>query len=342
MLVLALGVVATGCATLAWYGQAVRGQLDLLSRREHIADLIADPATDPALVRQLETVLAARAFARDELALPEGRSYRHYADLDRPAAVWNVIAAPRYSVQPKAWCYPIAGCVAYRGYFDPEAARAAAEALRDEGFDVIVSPAVAYSTLGWFADPVLNTMIDWPSADLVGFLFHELAHERVYAKGDTAFNEAYASLVEREGVRRWLAAHGNDGELARWQAGRRLRQALSDRLLAARSRLAEGYARLEDEDELAAFKHGEFERLAADIGELAEQQGGAALEAWRSRELNNADLALTATYEAGVAAFVGLLEDCRGELDCLHREVARLAEAKPAERRAFLQAGGPQ
>jgi len=327
-----LGLLAAtaGCATLSWYGQAAHGQLDLLARREHISELVADPATDPELAEMLEQVLVMREFAVEELALPPSRSYRHYADLERPAAVWNVIAAPAYSVSPQLWCYPIAGCVAYRGYFSRERAERQAAELRGQGLDVIVAPATAYSTLGWFADPVLNTMLAWDEARLAGYLFHELAHEALYVKGDSAFNEAYATVVERVGVERWLKHRALGDQLEGWRGDRIRAAEINTLLLQARERLAEGYRDIEDPRRLAEFKQAEFRRLAQALEPLL----------GTIRPLNNADLALIATYEQGAAAFSELLEACRGELACYHRRAAEQASLAPAERASFIASAG--
>jgi predicted aminopeptidase len=330
----------SGCAHLRWYGQAAGGQIDLLARREHIADLLADPSTDPVLARRLRQVLEVRAFAVAELGLPASRSYRHYADLERPAAVWNVIAAGRYSLDPVTWCYPIAGCVAYRGYFDHKDAQEKARALAVEGLDVIVSPAVAYSTLGWFDDPVLNTMLAWSEADLAGFLFHELTHEALYVKGETAFNEAYATTVERVGVERWLGARDDTAALRSWREGQARRDAVVALMLAAREDLRQGYAeRRDDQQALADFKARRIARLRADLVALDAASGQARPSRWSERALNNASLALVATYRQGVAAFEALLQQCEGSMVCFHERVRELADAAPEARSEFLRQG---
>jgi len=328
----------SGCATLSWYGQAVSGQLDLLSKREHIADLLADPSTDPELARRLSDVLAIREFAAAELSLPESRSYRHYADLERSAAVWNVVAAAPYSVVPATWCYPIAGCVAYRGYFDPDDAREQAQRLEVEGLDVIVSPAVAYSTLGWFDDPVLNTMLAWDDADLAGFLFHELAHEAVYVKGDTAFNEAFATTVERVSVARWLEATGDGPALAAWHRDQEYLDGLAKLMLAAREQLRQGYAaRAGDEPSLIEFKAQRFAQLRADLIDFSDRRGLLGQAQWGHRPLNNASLALTASYRQGIGAFDHLFEACHHSMDCFLERVRVLARSTPEQRAEFLR-----
>jgi len=191
-----------GCYVL----QAAAGQAEVLSRSEPIEKLLADPATPAPLRARLDLVAEARRFAIEELGLADGRSFRKYADLGRPYAVWNVVAAPEFSVTPRRWCYPVAGCVAYRGYFDEARAEATARRLDASGDDVTIGGVATYSTLGYLPDPVFNTMLGWRETRLVGTVFHELAHERLYVPGDSEFNEAFASVVEQEGVRRWLLA----------------------------------------------------------------------------------------------------------------------------------------
>lgn len=336
-----IGAGLTACATLGWYGQAVSGHLDLLARREHIADLIHDPDTDPELAARLGLVLQMREFAVAELGLPDSRSYTRYADIQREAVTWNVIATPVDSLAPKTWCYPVAGCLSYRGYFQRERAEAFAAGLAEQGLDVAISPAIAYSTLGWFADPVLNTMLAWDDARLAGFIFHELTHEKLFVPGETAFNEAYATAVEREGVRRWLVARDELDALAAWEQRRVQSAALVEALLEARERLAAIYARPDSLEARLLAKAEEFERLRAELRQLAEAMSSAWIARFAERELNNAHLAQVATYEAGVGAFEALLADCAGDMSCLHRRVSSLAASDSTARQAFLQSVSP-
>ena len=332
-----VSLLGSGCATVSWYGQAVHGQLDLLCRREPIVKLINDPSTDPELRQRLAMVLEIREFAGQQLDLPDSRSYSHYADLEREAAVWNVIAAERFEMSPRTWCYPIAGCLAYRGYFNRDRAIAYAERLERQGYDVAVSPAVAYSTLGWFADPVLNTMLAWDDARLAGLIFHELAHEKLFVPGDTAFNEAYATVVEREGVRRWLNARQDHELLAEWERNEKLSTALVEILLDTRQVLIALYAGEMGEAEMGRLKAEIFEKMQTRIRRLGERHRTDRFSGWLARDLNNAHLVLTATYEAGTAAFEQLLVDCDRNLACFHDRVGELAVASDRTRREFLR-----
>lgn len=336
---LLLGLLAlwlSGCATVGWYGQAVRGQVELLCKRQDIAELIADPATPDDLRRQLTTALDAREFAVAELGLPDSRSYTLYADLGRDAAVWNVVAAPRFSMEPKTWCYPFVGCLAYRGYFRPEGAEALARRLGREGHDSAVFPAAAYSTLGWFADPVLDTMLEQDEVRLAGLIFHELAHEKLHVRGDTAFNEAYATFVEREGIRRWLHARGDSARLERWEQDLAVEQAFIDLLLAARSRLVELYGRDLDAERMAEEKAARFGRLRHEYRQFEQRHETRRFRNWFDRPLNNAHLVMVATYESGVSAFRELLGECAGQLSCVHDKAQALADAPAPRRERFL------
>ena len=321
---------------MSWYGQAAHGQLDLLCRREPIVELIDDPSTDPELRRRLVTVLDIREFASQQLGLPDSRSYAHYADLERNAAVWNVIAAERFAMQARTWCYPIVGCLAYRGYFKRKRAHSQAARLERQGYDVTVSPAVAYSTLGWFADPVLNTMLAWDDARLAGFIFHELTHEKLFVSGDTEFNEAYATVVEREGVRRWLRARQDMEMLERWELEQKLTAEFVDLLLDTRQVLIELYHRDLTESKMERKKTAILQHLHAAIEDFGERHETDRFAGWLARDINNAHLVLTATYEAGVAAFEQVLDICDGDMVCFHGRVAERASASADDRRAFL------
>jgi predicted aminopeptidase len=249
-----------------YYVQAARGQFDLMRRRRPVEEVIAD-ATSPEQLRQrLGMVRDARQFAVDELLLPDNGSYRNYADLERDYVVWNVIAAPEFSLDPKLWCYPVAGCVAYRGYFSEASAKKLADDLASQGFDVLVGGVAAYSTLGRFADPVLNTMMRWDDTELVETLFHELAHQKLYIKGDTGFNESFATTVAETGIRRWLSARGGSEILDARDRRRTDYDAVLQLAMAARGKLEALYASDLDVDAMRNAKRQILEGLARDAG----------------------------------------------------------------------------
>jgi predicted aminopeptidase len=228
--------------------QAIRGQFEVMHSRQPIPEVIADEASPDDLKQRLKIVQAARDFAVDELLLPDNKSYRSYADLERDYVVWNVFAAPEFSLDPKTWCYPVAGCVAYRGYFAEDAARKKAQRLQDDGFDVAVGGVAAYSTLGRFSDPVLNTMMRWSDVELVSTIFHELAHQKLYVKGDTEFNESFATAVADIGITRWLDGRDESASAEIFRKNRELRQSMMMLVEESKAKLSELYESELDDD----------------------------------------------------------------------------------------------
>jgi len=351
-----LAALVASCGSVRYYSQAVWGGADVLVKRKPI-DRLLEPGRARVLAaatrERLRLSQEIRDFASRELGLPDNRSYRSYADLGRPYAVWNVVAAPRLSLEPKTWCYPFAGCAAYRGYFNERAARRHGDRLDADGYDVRVGGVAAYSTLGWFADPVLNTFLDYAEADLAALIFHELAHQVVYVKDDSAFNESFATAVEVEGVRRWLRSLGRDEELAAFESARRRRRDLNRYLREARAELESIYGS-DDSDERKLARKAELFRalpsryrreLVPAWRAAGDDAGGESnLGEWLSR-LNNADLVAVATYNDLVPAFRALLESSGDSFPAFYGEVERLAGLEPDERRRALDAlatGGPE
>ncbi|MDT8410450.1 MAG: aminopeptidase [Wenzhouxiangellaceae bacterium] len=325
-----------GCATLAWYGQAVQGQMELMAKREDIEKILASDEPEPVERQKLELVLQARQFASDELALPDNDSYTRYVELDRDAVVYNVIATPEFSLEPKSWCYPIVGCLAYRGYFSRDAAERRAAKLAQQGFDVLVSPVAAYSTLGRFEDPVTSPMLDYGPTRLAGLIFHELAHQRVFVKGDTAFNEAFATAVERAGLERWLEARDQLQRLEAWRNVRATEIAWIDLLLDARDDLEALYAGELDAETMRRRKQQRFSELQVQYLAFRGRHDTTRFDGYMARALNNAHLALLATYEAGTESFAELLAEYGGDFERFHQAVERLASAEPEARAEFL------
>ena len=346
---LVLAALAASCGSVRYYSQAVWGGASVLTKRQPIERLL-EPGRAEVLAaatgERLRLAREIRDFASRELGLPDNRSYRSYADLGRPYAVWNVVAAPRLSLEPKTWCYPFAGCAAYRGYFRERAARRYGDRLAEQGYDVRVGGVAAYSTIGWFADPVLNTFLDYAAADLAALIFHELAHQVVYVKDDTVFNESFATAVEVEGVRRWLRSMGRDEELETFERGRGRRRDLNRFLAEVRGELQAVYGSDGSDEEKIARKAEVFRSLPARYGrELvpawrAAGDGGGGGESdlgeWLAR-LNNADLVSVATYNDLVPAFLALLEASGGSLPAFYAEVERLAGLDSADRRRELE-----
>lgn len=285
-----------GCHTL----QAVNGQMELVFSREPVAELVADPGTPAPLRTRLELAQSLMTFAHDILGLPDNGSYRHYVALDRPYVLWNVVVTDEFGLEPRRWCAPVAGCVSYRGWFSQRAAERFAARHRDRGRDVTIGGVPAYSTLGWFKDPLLDTMFRDGDTAFAALLFHELAHQWLYVPGDSAFSEAFAVVVERAAVGRWLSAREADDELADYQR----RQLHLDRRLAlldaVRTELSALYASQMPVTDLRARKHALFADLQVQLGE--------------SRARNNADLAASATYHALVPQLQRLLDEVDGDL----------------------------
>jgi len=315
-----------------YYMQAARGQLDVMSKREPIDDLITADATPEDLAGQLELVAEARQFAVDELYLPDNDSYRSYADLGRDYVVWNVFAAPEFSLQPKTWCFPIAGCVGYRGYFSEDSAERKGGQLRKEGYDVVVSGIPAYSTLGKFDDPVLNTMMHWTDTVLVGTIFHELAHQVLYIKDDSEFNESFASAVEEFGLERWLASRGEEAGFEAYQEQRELLRQFGEIIGVARSDLEELYASSLAPHEMRLGKRHRLEQLRGELGAKLEQSGHNAPE-WLDSELNNARLASMGLYQNRVPEFRALYEECERDLQCFYDNASSLQHARTSTTR---------
>jgi predicted aminopeptidase len=323
-----------GCYAL----QAAVGQADVLSRSEPIAEVIADPETPEAVRARLDLTEQAKAFAVRELGLPDGRSFRKYADLGRPYAVWNVVATAEFAVEPRRWCFPVAGCVAYRGYFDEARAQVQAERLGRRGDDVAVGGVATYSTLGRLPDPVFNTMLGWTEVRFVGTIFHELAHERLYAAGDSEFSEAFASVVEREGLRRWLLARGDVAGLERLDASGAREAEFAALLRSARERLEQLYASGADAGSMRLEKQREFGRLKFEYSLLrARWDGYSGYDGWFARTLNNAHLAAVATYHDCVPGLQRELASA-GSLPAFYERAAELA-ALPLERRRAAVCG---
>jgi predicted aminopeptidase len=318
-----------------YYLQAIRGHSDLMSRRRPMLDVIADAGSPEDLKFRLQLVLEARDFAVTALLLPDNDSYRSYADLDRDYVVWNVFAAPEFELEPKTWCYPVAGCVAYRGYFSESAARDLGTKLDKKGFDVAVGGVSAYSTLGRFSDPVLNTMMRWTDVDLVSTMFHELAHQKLYVKGDSAFNESFASAVAEIGIGRWLAARDETDHLSARNDSKRLRRAMMELVASARENLADLYA----QDIAVPSKREKKEAILNALSGNAQMIVDAEsilVNNWLAAPLNNARLVSLNLYAGGLNAFSIIAAECRQELDCFYARAEQLAGLSHEERKARL------
>jgi predicted aminopeptidase len=320
-----------GCVT--YLAQAAHGQWQLMRSRRPIERVIEDAGSSDTLRARLKLVQQARDFAVTDLGLPDNRSYRTYSDLKRPYVVWNVVAAPEFSIKPLRWCFPFVGCISYRGYFHERAAKALADKLKAKGNDVLVGGVSAYSTLGHFADPVLNTMLRYGDNDMVGTMFHELAHQLIYAPGDSRFSESFAMTVEEEGLRRWLAAHARGDELQAILTEHRTAQILIGAFADGRRQLAALYA----QDMAVDLKRERKQEMLHSIGEQVkalerENHTGPAYDGWINAGLNNAHLASIGTYYDCVPGFQRLLEANGGDLAAFYAAVRKIRPDANARR----------
>jgi len=333
LLLLALSAPGSGC----YYMQAATGHWEVMRKSEPITELIGEADTPQELADRLRLVQAARRFSIEELGLPDNDSYRNYADIERDFVVWNVFAAPEFSLEPRQWCFPVAGCVSYRGYFSRDAAMRESERLAEDGYDVALGGVSAYSTLGKFSDPVLSSMLRWDDIQLVGVLFHELAHQVLYIKGDSGFNESFATAVEEFGLERWLRTNGRSEDIEVYRQRRQVRQDLMALVADARADLRAYFGAPMNDDEKRRLKSARLERLAADISaELA--RSGRESSFWLSGELNNARLASMTLYEGRLPSFRSLLAQCERDIRCFLARAKTLSQLETAERNASLDA----
>jgi predicted aminopeptidase len=335
---LLLALLATAsCTSIEYYAQAVSGHLEVMRLAVPIEERLREADTPAPLREKLERVLAIREFASLELALPDNDSYRRYADLGRPFVVWNVFVAPEFSVMPIQSCFPFAGCVSYRGFYSEEGAQRHADTLAKGGDDVYVGGVSAYSTLGWFADPVLSTFIQYPEPEVARIVFHELAHQEVYVKDDTVFNESFAATVEEEGLRRWLEREGTPAQRASYVDSRRRRAEFAALVLKYRLQLGDLYERPGSIEEKRAGKRRVFAQMNDEYAALKASWGGfAGFDRLLAPGPNNAFIVSIASYTELVPAFRALLAQKLGKLNDFYAAVRELAKLEKPERDARL------
>ncbi len=332
-------VLLAGCTNIGYYFQSMHGQFDILRRERPIHEVLAAPGTPEALRQKLQTALDLRAYASEALALPDNESYRRYADIERPFAVYSVFATPEFSLEPVEWCFPFAGCVKYRGYFSRADAERFAAEMAGRGYDVFMGGVPAYSTLGWFADPVLNTFVSYPRPELARLIFHELAHQVVYVRDDSVFNESFAVAVEQEGVRRWLERHGTAEDRKLHETMQTRRREFLQLVQKHRGELAALYAsdlspsvKRERKAALYSELEASYQALRATWGIM----GGA--DRWFGQRPNNGLVASVSIYTQLVPAFQALLRRHGGDLRAFYSEVRTLAALPAAERTVRLNA----
>jgi predicted aminopeptidase len=334
-----LAIVLVSCETVGYYSQAARGQLTIVFAREDIQHLIERPDLSQELAGKFAKVMDIREFAESELGLPVGGNYSSYVDVEREHVVWNVFAAPEFSVDPVNWCYPIAGCVAYRGYFSQQSALSYAAKLEEDGFDVYTGGVDAYSTLGWFEDSLLSTVLNRADYQLAGLIFHELAHQLVYLPGDTTFNESFATAVEREGVRRWLAKSNKDFNIDAALLDYDRQQQFVDLVGGYRDRFESLYQLEINESSMRSQKLELQQTLREEYAVLKQQwQGYEGYDGWFSRSLNNAQLSTVASYNDLLPFFAAVFEQSNQDFSTFYAEVSRLADLPEQERDELVAA----
>lgn len=329
-------LLLSGCSSLGYYWQAVNGQMSIVNQEKSINVLLAKKQLTPGLRQKLELITQARKFAATQLDLPVDDSYTSYVDLKRNYVTWNVIATPPYSVVPQKWCYLFAGCFNYRGYFHKQAAIAFAKKLKKQGKDVAVAGAWAYSTLGWFDDPVLSTMLDHDDSEVIGTLFHELGHQTVYVKNDSSFNESFANTVEQVGLQRWYKKLGKPEVFRRYMRRQQDRKQVTQMLEHTRQQLKQIYAESVSQSRKHELKRKAFARLKQVYHHWREHHQYADFDSWMKQKLNNADLALVATYNDQIPAFRAMLASVHNKLPAFYRLVRKVGDMAPGKRKVVL------
>ncbi|MBZ9725541.1 aminopeptidase [Mesorhizobium sp. CO1-1-11] len=330
----------SGCTSVSYYAQSLEGHVRIMAARQDVGKLIQAPSTPEALRAKLTSASAIRRFATDELALPDNSSYRSYVDIHRDAVTWAVFAAPQFSLTPKTWCFPVFGCVPYRGYFDRKSATESAMALHRQGLDVYVTGITAYSTLGWSSDPLLSTMLRQDDTYLASLVFHELAHQRLYVNGDSAFNEAFAVAVETTGTRKWLRAADDRAGLRRYEADRKRSADFLALVSKTRDELRQVYESSRPPDGMAAAKAATLDRLRTRYRQMRDGSwhGYRGYDAWFNAPINNAKLAATSVYGEQVPAFIRLFDLCSGDYPRFYASVRRIADLPQLSRAEALKA----
>ena len=330
----------TGCTSISYYAQSLEGHVEIMAARKNVGKLIQDPSTPEALRAKLTSASAIRRFATDELALPNNSSYRSYVDIGRNDVTLAVFAAPQFSLAPVTWCFPVFGCVPYKGYFSRKDALENAAELQRRGLDVYVTGITAYSTLGWFSDPLLSTMLRQNDTYLASLVFHELAHQKVYVNGDSAFNEAFAVSVETTGTRKWLRATGNSAGLRSYEIDRKRKADFLGLIAKTRDELGQVYGSPRSPEQMGAAKAATIDRLRLRYRQMRDKRwaGYRGYDAWFDSPINNAKLAATAVYGEEVPAFLRLFDLCSGDYPRFYAAVRRIGNLPAPSRAEALRA----
>ena len=338
LFILLFAAASLQCQSLPYYDQAINGHTEILQNREPISGLIDDPDTPASLRKKLIFIQTVRDFSEKQLHLPVNDHYLSYVELNRPYVVWNVFAAPEFSLTPKTWCFPIVGCVAYRGYFSEQDAQRFGDSLKQEGYDVFIGGAIAYSTLGWFDDPVLSTFLYLGPPETAALIFHELAHAILYIQDDTAFNEGFATAVAEEGLRRWQSSTKDLKGYENWLLKGQRRQQFISLVSKYRAKLQDLYQGKLPLTEKRNQKAAVFNQMRSEFLDLkSDHSAMAAYDAWFSNPLNNAQLISVSTYHNWVPAFRKMLSASGGDLEEFYKKCRQLAKKDPTERHRILE-----
>ena len=331
-----MGLLLCACSTVDYYAHVAKGQSELVMNRRDVSEVLRDPSTDAQIRKRLELAQQARQFATARLDLPDNRSYTSYVKLNRSYVVWNVFATPRFSISPIQHCFPFAGCVAYRGYFSRDKAKAESQRLEAQGDDVYVGGVPAYSTLGWFDDPILSSMMRWDDDELAGTIFHELAHQLIYVKDDSSFNESFASFVQEEGLRQWRQSRGLPAQNVREQT---MDDGFTWLVMDLRDRLKTLYASGVDEQTMAAAKQQTIDDFRVRYAQWRDLDwpGDHRYDAWVNGPINNARLLPFGIYDRWTPVFLALFRHSEGQWPAFYASVREFARQPYQQRQRSLQ-----
>ena len=327
----------SGCATLNYYAQSMQGQFELMHKQQKISALLDDNTVPDSLRNKLHTVLELRDFSINRLGLPENDSYFSYADIGRDYVIWNIFANPEFSLEPLNWCYLIIGCLSYRGYFSKTEAEKHETQLKQQGYDTYLGGVAAYSTLGWFDDPVLNSMLRWNESYLASVMFHELAHQQLYVKNDTELNESYADAVAHIGVTKWLQQKADKKYLLEYLQAQEQENVFVELINRYKLRLNKLYQSIDEDQIKQQRKKAILEEMKNEFFELSKDWIKNPYKNWFSSDINNAKLAAVITYRKYLSAFLEIYEKLNNDLPRFYSFSRSLSKCKPMKRKDILE-----
>tara|TARA_R110000782_G_scaffold220177_5_gene307427 strand:- start:1696 stop:2766 length:1071 start_codon:yes stop_codon:yes gene_type:complete len=328
----------SGCSTVNYYSQSIQGQFEIIQKRQNIKMLLADNNLPDSQRQRLETILKLREFSINQLGLPDNNSYLSYADLERDFVIWNIFATEEFSLSPLKWCYLIVGCLDYRGYFSETDAKNHAVKLEAQGHDIFLGGVSAYSTLGWFDDPVLNTMLRWNDIQLATVMFHELAHQQLYIKNDTEFNESYAEAVATIGVIKWLEQSPDKNLLSEYMQSRSQEKQFISLVMKYKTVLDKLYRSETDKKQMLIQKKAVFQQMKGEYKTLSHHWKKDRYAHWFSSGLNNAKLAATVTYHQYASSFINIFNKLNKDLNRFYSLIESLSHCKQMKRKEILNA----